>query len=116
MKGPTQDTLIIASAAFCKSVTVLFLDREEYLNETYISACKNPEKDRIMLAKAGKKYYAVLKTETFQTISDLREVVIEEVFVFRFSCLRLCSRRRLRANPGRGRIRSTTPITMKSLR
>jgi hypothetical protein len=34
--------LVVASAAFGRNITVYSLDKDDYLNELYISACKNP--------------------------------------------------------------------------
>lgn len=73
--------LVIASAAFSKTICVYSLDKDEYLNEVYISACKNPHEERLCLAKAGKKYYAVLKHSTQEIIPFLRETIIDAVAV-----------------------------------
>lgn len=59
-----KDILIIASAAFGKVICVYTLDKDEYLNEYYISACKNPQEQKLHLGKAGKKYYAILTATT----------------------------------------------------
>jgi hypothetical protein len=68
--------LIIASAAFGKTVCIYSLDKEDYLNESYISACKNPHEEPLCLAKAGKKYYAVLKTSIQELIPFIKEMII----------------------------------------
>ena len=59
-----QDVLVVASAAFGKNITVYSLDKDDYLHELYISACKNPREHRLCLARAGKKYFAVLPAPT----------------------------------------------------
>lgn len=38
----------------------------------YISACKNPNKERISLAKVGKKYFAVLNTHIHEILPFLK--------------------------------------------
>jgi hypothetical protein len=74
-----KDVLIIASAAFGKNICLYSLDKDDYINEIYISACKNPREQRLCLAKAGKKYYAVLTSATQELLPFLKEKVIDEV-------------------------------------
>lgn len=69
----------MASAAFGKNICVYSMDKEDYINELYISACKNPREQRICLAKAGKKYYAVLTSDTQEILPFIKEKLIEEV-------------------------------------
>ena len=75
-----------ASAAFAKTICVYSMDKETYLVEGYVSASKNAHHERVRLARVGKKYYAVLKTTTKDTISCMREWVIEEVNLKKHSC------------------------------
>jgi len=74
-----QDSLIGASAAFAKTICIYTLDKEEYLIETFISASKNLQQSKLRLAKVGKKYYAVLKSENKQLINYVRQDILEEV-------------------------------------
>jgi hypothetical protein len=74
-----QDVLVVAAAAFGKNIAVYSLDKDEYLNEVYISACKNPREQRLCLAKAGKKYFAVLPTPINDLLPFLREQLIDPV-------------------------------------
>lgn len=74
-----QDVLVIASAAFSKNICVYTLDKDDYLNELYISACKNPRDQPICLAKTGKKYFAVLPTATQELLPFLRDKIIDTV-------------------------------------
>lgn len=69
------DTLVIASAAFARTVVLLALDKDDYLTETYICACKNPGRERLLVAKAGKKYFAVLRNGSRERIAQVREVL-----------------------------------------
>jgi hypothetical protein len=74
-----KDVLIIASAAFGRSICLYSLDKDDYLNEIYISASKNAHEEKLCLAKAGKKYYAVLKSTTQEMLSYIKGKLIEEV-------------------------------------
>jgi len=65
------------------------------------------------LAKAGKKYYAVLKNSIYQTISFVKESIIEDVLIIivRSSKIHFSKNHKLIYN--RNRIRYTIPLTMK---
>jgi|688.fasta_scaffold333235_1 hypothetical protein len=71
-KITNQDALIIASAAFGRSICILHVDKDEYLHELYISASKNPNRNYIQLAKIGKKYYAVLKRDVQEALTYVK--------------------------------------------
>ena len=88
----TQDILVIASAAFARTVVLLALDKDDYLTETYICACKNPGRERLLVAKAGKKYFAVLRSGCRERIAQMREV-LGQVRNVRDSCWTQCSTR-----------------------
>ena len=106
-----QDVLVVASAAFGKNITVYSLDKDEYLNEVYISACKNPRDQRLCLAKAGKKYYAVLPTHVHDALPFIKEKIIDSVHTHTYRSSRPSSKDRLQSNLEK--IAYTIHITMK---
>lgn len=106
-----QDVLVVASAAFGKNITVYSLDKDEYLNEVYISACKNPHDQRLCLAKAGKKYYAVLPIHVHELLPFVRDKLIESVHDHPQRSFRRFSKDRRQSNPAK--IAYTIPTTMK---
>jgi hypothetical protein len=55
------------------------MDKEEYLNETYIVACRNPKENKVYIARVGKKFYCVFSAETNERIRVAREVIFEEI-------------------------------------
>ena len=70
---------MLASAVFGMPVCLYTIDKEEYLNETYIVGCKNPNEQKINLAKVGKRFYCVLDTTLHTDIKFIKEYLIEEV-------------------------------------
>ena len=76
----TQDVLVVASAAFGRNITLYSLDKDDYLNELYISACKNPREQRLCLARAAKKYFAVLPLPTHDILPFLRGPFVDSVY------------------------------------
>lgn len=96
---------MIASAAFSRTICLYSLDKDEYLNELYISACKNPHEERLCLARTGKKYYAVLRHSTKEVIPFLKETIIDAVGLkARRSSIPCSSRKRAKS----GKIAFTT--------
>ena len=71
--------LVVASAAFGRNITVYSLDKDDYLNELYISACKNPREQRLCLARAAKKYYAVLPVPIHELLPYLKGPFLDAV-------------------------------------
>ncbi len=59
IKHHIQDNLNLASAAFDRTICILNLDKEGYLCESFIAACKHQNKNYIYLAKVNKKFYCV---------------------------------------------------------
>ena len=87
---------MLASAVFGMPVCLYTIDKEEYLNETYIVGCKNPNDQKINLAKVGKRFFCVLDTSLHTDIKFVKEYLIEEVLFVK--CRLLMAFLRVRTN------------------
>ena len=56
-----KDNYELAAFTFNRRVSVFYLNKDGYLNETLISCCRNKTGKKIILAKLGKRYFAVEK-------------------------------------------------------
>lgn len=60
-------------------MSILYLDKDDYLNETLISCCRNKTGKKIQLAKLGKRFFAVEKQATMSMTVFIKEYLLGNV-------------------------------------